>query len=202
MKTKVKTKVKTKKKIAKKTSISDSEMRWYIANFIDVGCTRIINQWIGRRGKNGQRQQRHTMPTWGVATSQSCDGRSRIVFCSIQVRKGITSWPVQTWTGRNNKEKKNVEKTFKMPAGVITNIQLDQLARRMHVPYFIDVFMHNASPISGARRIESGIVNLDDTRSPGTHWVVYAKKDNRVIYFDSFGNLRLKNDISEIVWQR
>ncbi len=62
-----------------------------------------------------------------------------------------------------------------MPTGVTTNIQLDQLARRMHVPYFRGVFMRNALPISGVRRNESGIVNLDDARNPGTHWVAYAK---------------------------
>jgi len=50
--------------------------------------------------------------------------------------------------------------------------------------------MRNALPISGIHRNESGIVNLDNARDPGTHWVAYAKKDNHVIYFDSFGNLR------------
>jgi len=76
-----------------------------------------------------------------------------------------------------------------MPAGVTTNIQLDQLAGRMHIPYFRGVFMRNA-PISGACRNESGIVNLNDARNPGIHWVSYAKRDNHMIYFDSFGNLR------------
>ena len=50
--------------------------------------------------------------------------------------------------------------------------------------------MRNALPTSGARRNESGIVNLDDATGPGTHWVAYAKRNNRVVYFDSFGNLR------------
>jgi len=50
--------------------------------------------------------------------------------------------------------------------------------------------MRNALPINGARRNESGIVNLDDARGPGDHWVAYAKKDNHVIYFDSFDNFR------------
>jgi len=44
-----------------------------------------------------------------------------------------------------------------MPAGMTTNIQLDQLARRMYIPYFRGVFMRNALPISGARRNESGL---------------------------------------------
>jgi len=38
--------------------------------------------------------------------SQSRNGRSRIVSCSIQIWKGIISRSVQTWTGCNNKEKK------------------------------------------------------------------------------------------------
>lgn len=37
---------------------------------------------------------------------------------------------------------------------------------------------------------ESGIVNLDESRRAGTHWVAYAKNGNSAAYFDSFGNLR------------
>lgn len=37
---------------------------------------------------------------------------------------------------------------------------------------------------------ESGIVNLDNTSNPGTHWVCYRKKGDKVQYYDSFGNLR------------
>jgi len=89
------------------------------------------------------------------------------------------------------KQKKNAEKTLKMPAGVTTNIQLDHLARCMYVPYFRSVFMRNALPISDTCRNESGIVNLDDAKGSNTHWVAYANRDNHVIYFDSFGNFRL-----------
>ena len=77
-----------------------------------------------------------------------------------------------------------------MPSGATTNVQLNEFARRMRVPYFRGVFMRNALPTSGVRRNESGIVNLDDATGPGTHWVAYAKRNNRVVYFDSFGNLR------------
>jgi len=88
-----------------------------------------------------------------------------------------------------------------MPADVTTNIQLDQLARRMHIPYFRGVFMRNALPISGARRNESGILNLDNAKGSGTHCIAYAKRDSHVIYFDSFGNLwpPKELDISEIM---
>jgi len=77
-----------------------------------------------------------------------------------------------------------------MPSGPTTNVQLNELARRMRVPYFRDVFMRNTLPTSGAHRNESGIVNLDNATWPGNHWVAYAKRNNRIVYFDSFGNLR------------
>jgi len=95
---------------------------------------------------------------------------------------------------------------LKMPADVTTNIQLDQLARRMHVPYFRGVFMCNALPISGAHRNENGIVNLNNARGPG---IGYAKRDNHVIYFDSFGNISPKelvryfrNGVTKIEYNR
>jgi len=55
--------------------------------------------------------------------------------------------------------------------------------------------MRDTLPIGGIRRNESGIVNLDDAAGPGTHWVAYAKRGNRVMYFDSFGNLRPPNEL-------
>lgn len=37
---------------------------------------------------------------------------------------------------------------------------------------------------------ECGIVNLDNSFGPGTHWVAYYKNRNYKEYFDSFGNLQ------------
>ena len=39
-------------------------------------------------------------------------------------------------------------------------------------------------------RNECGIINLDTTKGPGTHWVAYKKHGRRAEYYDSFGNLR------------
>ena len=50
--------------------------------------------------------------------------------------------------------------------------------------------MRNALPKTGPRKNESAVVNLDDEKNSGTHWVAYKKAGNDVIYFDSFGNLR------------
>lgn len=42
---------------------------------------------------------------------------------------------------------------------------------------------------------ECGIVNLDNTLGPGTHWVAYVKCGAHVKYFDSFGNLRPPTEV-------
>lgn len=36
---------------------------------------------------------------------------------------------------------------------------------------------------------EAGILNLDDSNSPGTHWTAWCKNKNNVKYYDSHGNL-------------
>jgi hypothetical protein len=40
------------------------------------------------------------------------------------------------------------------------------------------------------KKYESAIVNLDSSSGGGTHWVCYKKLNDRVYYYDSFGNLR------------
>lgn len=71
----------------------------------------------------------------------------------------------------------------------MTNIQLEKFARNI-VPHFRGVFMRDKLPTKIRRTHESGIVNLDNNNGPGTHWVAYVKRNERVDYFDSFGNLR------------
>jgi len=44
-------------------------------------------------------------------------------------------------------------------------------------------------------KTECGVINLDSNRGPGTHWVAYKKHGNRVVYFDSFGNLNPPKEV-------
>lgn len=39
-------------------------------------------------------------------------------------------------------------------------------------------------------RVETGIINLDESSGRGTHWTAYIKRNNVVKYFDSMGNLK------------
>jgi len=90
-----------------------------------------------------------------------------------------------------------------MPKGVTTNVLLQRLANRMRVLYFRSIFIRTALP-TGVRRNKSDIVKLDNAEGLSTYWVACAKRENRAIYFDSFGNLRppkklpryLKNNVT------
>lgn len=39
-------------------------------------------------------------------------------------------------------------------------------------------------------KYERGVINLDNCNGPGTHWTAYKKTGKKIVYFDSFGNLR------------
>jgi len=107
--------------------------------------------------------------------------------------RGLYLFPYKRGQGFSTKsKKKKCRKKLKMPTGATTNVQLEQLAKRMCIPFFKGVFMRNNLPISDVlvRPNESGIVNLNDVDGPGTYWVAYAKRGDRVVYFGSFGYLR------------
>lgn len=58
----------------------------------------------------------------------------------------------------------------------------------MKIPHFIGVFSRDRLP-SRPKLKESAVINLDQEKNKGTHWVTYRKIGKEVNYFDSFGNL-------------
>lgn len=75
-----------------------------------------------------------------------------------------------------------------VPNKALTNIDLLKFAQCLRIPFFRGVFMKDGLPRS-VKHNETGVVNLDNTVGPGTHWVCYKKLGNTVYYYDSFGNL-------------
>lgn len=69
----------------------------------------------------------------------------------------------------------------------MTNLELIKYAKKFKIPHFRGVFMRNELSLMTPRRNETGIINLDSSSGNGTHWVAYSKKNNRVLYSDSFG---------------
>lgn len=72
--------------------------------------------------------------------------------------------------------------------------ELDLHNHAKNLPYFRGVFMRDNLPKKPWQK-ECGIVNLDLSSGPGTHWVAYYKNNNEIEYFDSFGNLRPPEEI-------
>ena len=70
-----------------------------------------------------------------------------------------------------------------MPSSATTNVQLNARS------YFRGVFMCNTLLTSCACLNKSGIMHLDDA-GLCAYWIAYVKRNNRVVYFDSFGNLQ------------
>ena len=73
----------------------------------------------------------------------------------------------------------------------LTNIDLYRYARELNINNFRGVFMRDTIPRTPHHK-ECGIVNLNTSREPGSHWVCYFKDgddNNTRIYFDSFGQV-------------
>lgn len=62
----------------------------------------------------------------------------------------------------------------------------DLLEMTQHIPNFRGIFMRDDLPKKPWLN-ESGILNLDESKGPGTHWTCWYKKGDLKIYFDSYG---------------
>jgi len=82
-----------------------------------------------------------------------------------------------------------------LPNRALTDEDLRRAARRLRIPHFRGVFLRDTLPRK-VHQQERGIVNLDDSKGPGTHWVAYIKNDAQVKYFDSYGNLRPPKELT------
>ena len=72
--------------------------------------------------------------------------------------------------------------------GGLNNFELIKLANYLGLPNFRGVFMRDTLP-STPKDKECGIVNLNTSSQPGSHWVAYYKDGAKRIYFDSFGQI-------------
>lgn len=75
-----------------------------------------------------------------------------------------------------------------LPDKPLSEIDLKHAIKLLKIKNFRNVYMRDSLPLTPWLR-ECGIINLDGSTGPGTHWIVYRKVLNNVYYFDSFGNL-------------
>ena len=72
-----------------------------------------------------------------------------------------------------------------MPNKALTNLEIMNAVKKLEIPRFRGVFLRDNLPVE-PKRMECGILNLDDTAGNGTHWVAWYR--DKVKYcFDSYG---------------
>ena len=71
-----------------------------------------------------------------------------------------------------------------MPAHYLTNFEIQEYYK--NEPRFNGVYSRYNLPKT-IKNETACIVNLDDYKNTGTHWIALYVKDNEVIYFNSFG---------------
>ena len=65
-----------------------------------------------------------------------------------------------------------------LPNKALTNFELLDAVKKLKIQNFRGVFMRNDLPRRPLKR-ESGILNLGDTSTNGTHWVCWTKNNNK-----------------------
>jgi len=73
-----------------------------------------------------------------------------------------------------------------MPNEPLTNLEILDAVRKLKIPRFRGVFVRDNLPVE-PKRMECGILNLDDTSGNGTHWVAWYGDNGKNYYFDSYG---------------
>ena len=110
--------------------------------------------------------------------------------CQLQRHNRVTfiSLPISA-EGQGIAQKKKHRWNIKNAEGS-NYVQLQQLANCIRIleasyAYYITEEVYQ----------NESIVNLNNAEKPGLDWVIYAKRRNRIIYFDNFGNLRLLKEL-------
>lgn len=63
------------------------------------------------------------------------------------------------------------------------------IERAGEIPHFRGVFMKDALPTKPLE-IECGILNLQNSNQPGSHWTAWYKTKDKKYYFDSYGDVK------------
>ena len=82
-----------------------------------------------------------------------------------------------------------------MPPHPLTNFEIQKYYQ--NEPRFNGVYSRNNLP----KQIKDGayVINLDEHKDTGTHWIALFCNRNEIVYFDSFGVEHVPEEIKEFV---
>ena len=87
--------------------------------------------------------------------------------------------------------KDNFEELNNVDNYPMSNLKIDEILRNND--NYIGTFSKDNVPILKNNR--STIINLQDSNLPGSHWVSYCKRNDKIFYFDSYGVAFVNNII-------
>ena len=70
----------------------------------------------------------------------------------------------------------------------LSNFDIQKIAKHLEIPNFKGVFTRDQLPKKIGNK-ETGIVNFNTSKEPGSHWVAFFRDRSKKIYFDSFGQV-------------
>ena len=73
----------------------------------------------------------------------------------------------------------------------MSNLKIDEILKNSE--NYIGTFSKDNVPI--LKNNQSTIINLQDSNLPGSHWINYCKRNNKIFYFDSYGVAFVNNII-------
>ena len=77
----------------------------------------------------------------------------------------------------------------------MSNIKIDEILK--HDKNYIGTCSKDNAPI--LKNNQSTIINLQDSNLPGSHWVSYYKRNDKIFYFDSYGVAFVNNIIKKSI---
>ena len=83
---------------------------------------------------------------------------------------------------------------FKIPGRALSNLDLLYFVKKLNVGNFLGVYMRDEiakiSDKKKSKKTQSYIFNIQTSREPGVHWVLFYKNPKvGVIFFDSYGQV-------------
>ena len=72
-----------------------------------------------------------------------------------------------------------------LPDKSLSNFDIDDAVIKLNIPHYTGWYSRD-DPIA-VRDKQCFILNLDDSKGGGTHWVAFVKYGDKKFYFDSYG---------------
>ena len=170
-----------------KLIIEEEDMQDIIKIIKELENSDILLKGVGKTIENEIKEQR------GGFLSMLLGTLGASLLGNLLTGKGIMRASNEIVRAVEGSKKKNLNSL--LPFHPLTNIEISECYK--NEPRFNGVYSRNNLP----NKIKKGVyvINLDEYKNTGTHWVSLFVKTNEVIYFDSFGIEHIPKEINKFI---